>query len=87
MRQGRHHRAALPSPVPRDFPETFFRLCHHCLFLNESEREIQQCQKCEQRFSSPEDEIFENSVEENEESEERGPPPKKTSLTGLDVKW
>jgi hypothetical protein len=95
VRQGRHHRAALLGPVKRDVPETFFRLCHHCLFLNESELEIQECKKCEHKFNftddndfSPisEEQFFDQQMEE-EEIEERTAPQKKPSLTGLDVKW
>ncbi|NBX76422.1 MAG: hypothetical protein EBQ92_07695 [Proteobacteria bacterium] len=96
MKKGRHHRAALLGPVKRDVPEIFFRLCHHCLFLNESELEIQECKKCEHKFNFTEKDDFlpvseeqflDQQMEEDEEIHERTPPQKKTALTGLDVKW
>jgi len=97
MRKGRHHRAALLGPVKRDVPETFFRLCHHCLFLNESEIEIQACKKCERKFGLTEEDgfvpiseeqIFDQQMEDEEEvAQERTPPQKRPSLMGLDVKW
>ncbi|NBT58270.1 hypothetical protein EBT16_05750 [bacterium] len=100
MKKGRHPRAARFGPVKGDAPETFFRLCHHCLFLNESEFEITKCQKCELKFTpvnkegfplvSEEqvfDQVMEEDEEENEEPQETAPPRKKSSLTGLNVKW
>ena len=96
MRQGRHHRAALLGPVKRDVSETFFRLCHHCLFLNESELEIQECKKCERKFNVTdedeflpvsEEQFFDQQMEDEEEIQERTPPQKKPSLAGLNVKW
>jgi hypothetical protein len=57
--------------------------------------EIQECKKCERKFNftddndfSPisEEQFFDQQMEE-EEIEERTPPQKKPSLTGLDVKW
>lgn len=89
MRKGRQSRAAHLGPFKGDAPETFFRLCHHCLFLNESEIEIQQCHKCERKFiMSGEEEFVEMSDEELfEEQMEAAPPRKKTCLAGLNVKW
>ncbi|MFM8268634.1 MAG: hypothetical protein ACKN9V_00450 [Pseudomonadota bacterium] len=96
MHKGRHSRAALMSPVKRNAPDTFFRLCHHCLFLNESELEIKECEKCQRKFSLKKDqnsapiseeEFFDQQMNEDEEIQEQRPPLKKTALTGLDVKW
>lgn len=70
MRQGRQNRTNSLGPLRRDAPDTFFRLCHHCLYLNEAEEEISHCSKCETKFilSSDEDSYgFEKIDEDLEE--------------------
>jgi len=60
-KQGRqNHKALSLGPIKRDVPETFFRLCHHCLFLNESESEIYRCIQCEKDFFPPERDYWES---------------------------
>ena len=60
-KQGRQNRKAHSlGPIKRDVPETFFRLCHHCLFLNESESEIQRCIQCEKDFVSSDKDQWES---------------------------
>jgi len=62
VKQGRQNRKSLSlGPLKRDAPETFFRLCHHCLFLNESEVEIYRCNKCEKDFNPPEKDGWEET--------------------------
>lgn len=102
MRKGRQNRANHLGPIKRDVPETFFRLCHHCLFLNESDSEVIQCSRCDKEFSLkdalsqygflPVDGDFEEDGElfdeqDEEEFEERKPLGKKPCLNGLNVKW
>ena len=103
MKKGRHNRASLLGPVKRDVPETFFRLCHHCLFLNESPREVEHCIRCDKEFTLkelpafygflPVDEELDRQMEEpseefsEDELIEGKPPRKKAPLAGLNVKW
>ena len=51
MRKGRQQNNPLAGPPKRDLPEVFLRLCHYCLYLNESDKEIEQCERCEKCFS------------------------------------
>ena len=51
--------------VPEDkySPSTYLRLCHRCLFLNESSRYIEKCVRCESsfaEFSSSKDANYKN---------------------------
>ncbi|NBV50642.1 hypothetical protein EBR03_07740 [bacterium] len=87
MRKGRHHRATPLGPVIRDVPETFFRLCHYCLHLNEGDSEILICQKCETDFLPNAEAASDEISEMNDEEEERGPALPKPQLNGLNVKW
>lgn len=101
MRKGRQTRANLLGPLKRDAPDTFFRLCHHCLYLNESDSEISQCSKCDKEFSLqqfephygflPTEAEFEEDEgfldEPEDEIDERKMPQTKMSLNGLNVKW
>jgi len=66
MRQGRQQKSSLHyGPIKRDPPDIFLRLCHHCLYLNESEAEIEQCGRCEKWFGPKQ---FINSYQFKEES-------------------
>jgi|688.fasta_scaffold226284_2 hypothetical protein len=59
MRQGGQNRTNSLGPSRRDVPDTFFRLCHHCFYLNEADQEISRCTKCETKFiSNSEDENY-----------------------------
>jgi len=51
MKKGRQQNNPLAGPLKRDLPEVFLRLCHYCLYLNESDQEIEQCDRCEKCFS------------------------------------
>lgn len=93
MKQGRQNQKPLSlGPVKRDVAETFFRLCHHCLFLNESESEIYRCLQCEKEFSPPESNSWEdeNEMELDQLDEDENETPlirKKSYLNGLNGKW
>jgi len=50
MRKGGQNRTGYLGPVTREAPDIFFRLCHHCLYLNEADQEISRCAKCEAEF-------------------------------------
>lgn len=90
MKQGRQNRKSLSlGPIERDVPETFFRLCHHCLFLNESEEEISRCLRCEKGFLPSEVELWEDEQYDDGEEDEHEAPlaRKKHYLNGLNGKW
>ena len=94
MKQGRQNQKNHSlGPVKRDVPETFFRLCHHCLFLNESESEIHHCLQCEKDFMPSEGDSWEEESDRDldddlDEGESETPIIRKKSyLNGLNGKW
>lgn len=62
MRKGRKKQVHTKTPTAvRPESPLHFRLCHRCLFLNESNLEIESCQKCGSGFEPELDSTFEES--------------------------
>jgi len=76
----------------KETPTTHFRLCHLCLFLNESEGAIAECEACQCAFIS--DLAWDTGAQERarleaelEEEMEEGVLRSDKRLTGLSVVW
>lgn len=93
----------LRRPQLQEEPIAHFRLCHHCLFLNESNEEVVKCDRCGRYLAS--DSLFirggdertgfgfdvkdEFDDEDGRKTEGQSSVPRKnpTRLTGLSVVW
>ncbi len=82
QRQLKSHKSQ-PSPLTE---AVHFRLCHVCLFLNESNEVIAECEACRCEFVS--DSAFDRSpVEPQDDDELEGVFRRDKGLNGLAVVW
>ena len=72
----------------------YFRLCHVCFHLNESQDPIEKCESCENDYANPFLKDYYTSSEDDEDSSEAENPVRKgnimllrKNLTGLSVVW